>query len=64
MKDKNLPYFLTISSTIYQIKILVLTFFPILGSFTLLPYQTNKELFFFYRVKHGLQKISERPGGR
>ena len=37
MKDKNLLYFLTISPTICQIKILILTFFPILKSF-ILPY--------------------------
>ena len=46
MKGKTLPYFLTTSPTMCQIKILILTFFTILWSFILLPYQTNKPLWY------------------
>ena len=48
MKGKSLPYFLTISSTIFCIKILSLHFLPTLSSFILLPYKTNKRLWSNY----------------
>ena len=45
MKDKTLPYFLTISPTICHIKIFILTFLP-LKHFILFPYETNKLLWY------------------
>ena len=41
-KKKTSPYFVTISPTLYQIKIVIFPFFPILKSFMLLTYQQNK----------------------
>ena len=55
MKDKTLPYFLTISLTVCQIKIFNLAFFPVLKSFILLPskqidYGTNYLATVFFKI--------------
>ena len=46
MKDETLPYFLTNSPTYAILKSLTLHFFPILKSFILLLYKTNKPLLY------------------